>query len=126
MSAFTDWLNKQLTQRNLSISKLAKLSGKNASQPSISRVLSGQIAPTADFCLAIARALGESEINTLYIAGHIREKPITFDEQLRELCTAVERLTPDQRKIVTSLIEMMLSGQVILIADKDNGDMPEM
>jgi len=122
MAQFVNWLYQQLNKRNWSISQLARMSQGETSHSNISKVLSGKLAPTADFCLAVARALGESEIDVLYMAGHIhnREKPITFDDPfMRELYQSAENLTPDQRKTILALIEQMSAGNVTLKIEND-------
>lgn len=122
MAQFVDWLYKQLNKRNWSISQLARMSQGETSHSNISKVLSGKLDPTADFCLAVARALGESEIDVLYMAGHIhnREKPLSFDDPfMRDLYQAAERLTPDQRKMVIALIDQMSAGSVTLKVEND-------
>jgi transcriptional regulator with XRE-family HTH domain len=118
MSEFTDWLSNQLDTKNLSMRDLAKRS--KLSQSNISKVISGKVAPTTGFCVAIAHALEVSEIDTLHRAGLITEKPVAMDEtMIREIMGIVLQLTPDQREFIMMFAKMIQSGKISIHINKD-------
>lgn len=61
------WLSDELNSRGWSIRELARRAG--ISHTTVADVLSEQRKPTAEFCIAIAKALNVPEESTLRRAG---------------------------------------------------------
>lgn len=92
--AFRDWLTQELEKRHWSQRELARRSG--VSQSAISLVMRGN-APSADFCIAVAQAFGESYWKVLHLAGVI--PPLGEDDPiLAEILDIGRSLTPEQRE----------------------------
>lgn len=70
---FTDWLNDQLKDRNMSMRELARRG--DISHTSVSKVLQGETRPTADFCIGVAKGLNHNPDYVLALAGHIAPRP---------------------------------------------------
>jgi len=103
---FPEWLFEQIKNNGWSMRELARRS--NLAHTSVARVISGEIAPTWDFCASIARPLKMSPISIFRLAGlmpSIEEgmEGISFDE-LRGI---MERLTPKQRRDVLRYAEFL-------------------
>jgi len=116
---FTTWLSDKMNELNLSMSKLARKSG--ISHATISQVMSKKQKPTHDFCSAIAQPLGVDELELMWRAGLLRKKPIAITEpSLREILDAVRTLTPDQRRQLLVLVDMLKSGTLIINTEGDH------
>ena len=117
---FSDWLSEKMKERNWSRSELARRSG--ISQPTISQVINKHQSPTLEFCIAVAHAFGVSEIDTLYKAGLITEKPAIVDQpMMREVAELALELTPEQRGFVVMFARMVKSGKIVIRIEGNNG-----
>lgn len=93
-----DWLSQELDLRRLSHRKLADQAGY--SHTLISKVLSGKMNPSSDFCIRIAVVLGEPPEKLLRLAGHIppSSEPGATDKILEELLNVAEKMTSKNRE----------------------------
>lgn len=71
--SFNEWLQEKLVEKGWSYSELARRGG--TSHARISQVLNSNEQPGADFCVKIARALGESPEHVLRLAGFLDPLP---------------------------------------------------
>lgn len=79
---FSDWLNEQMRQRDLSQSELARMS--KVSQSQISLVLNRDRKPGTDFCTAIAHALRLPTEDVFRAAGLLPPPPSNEPPTLAE------------------------------------------
>lgn len=94
------WLSNELARRGLSHRQFAKQA--LIAHSLISRVISGETKATADFCIKIANALGESPERLLRLAGYLPPAVAAPDNDptLQTLFNLLPGLSPDQRKEV--------------------------
>jgi len=90
------WLSAELENRHWSQRELARQSG--VSQALVWQVLSGDVTPSADFCIKVAQALGEAPEKVLRLAGILPPGPASDDSTLQELMELARSLPPGQRK----------------------------
>ena len=91
------WLSEELNTRGLSQGELARRC--NISQSLISRTLSGDISPSADFCIKVAEALGVSPEYLLRLAEILPpESAVSEDATLQELIEVAKNLSPENRQ----------------------------
>lgn len=95
------WLNTQLKQRGWSHRELARRSG--LSQTAVSSVISEQRNPGWDFCLAVARALGEPPENVFRMAGLLPALPQPIAQE-HELIHLIRSMDDDTRAIVLTML----------------------
>lgn len=93
---FRQWLTSEMEKRHYSHGALAKAIG--ISRPFVSRVLSGEKAPSVDFCNKLALAFGEPPEKVFRLAGILPTTPNSDDPTLGELHDLVENLPLAQRK----------------------------
>lgn len=62
-----NWLNDRMQQERISQRQLGKMAG--ISNTTISKVMSGDMPPSYDFCAAIANAFGERPEKVMRLAG---------------------------------------------------------
>lgn len=103
------WLSKELKKRHWSQRELARRSG--ISQTVISQTLSGDVNPSADFCIKVAQAFGEAPEKMLRLAEIL--PPINDDDPaLKEIIDTLHNMSPDQRKEILRYIRYFFqSGQ---------------
>lgn len=101
------WLSKELEKRHWSQRELARQSG--ISQPLVSQTLSGDVPPSADFCIKVAQALGEAPEKVLRMAG-ILPPALEDDPTLAEIQDLVRNLPPSQRKDVLRYIRFLFQN----------------
>jgi transcriptional regulator with XRE-family HTH domain len=108
---FTEWLLQEMEWRDLSMRELARRSHGGVSHTQISKVLSGQADASADFCIAIAKAMRLPEIDVLRRAGHINTAPGETERlTLRELWTTLRGMSDDQLREVRHYARFLASG----------------
>ena len=91
------WLTEELERLGWSFGELARRA--KVSRPLISRTLSGDMPPSADFCIKIAQALGEPPEKVLRLADILPQLPGPEDElTLEEITDTLRNMTPEQRK----------------------------
>ena len=95
----TVWLSQEIARRGWSHTELAKKA--SVSRPLVSRILSGDMPASADFCIKVAQALGESPEKVLRLAGILPAAPPatpTDDSILQELVELARNLPSKDRK----------------------------
>lgn len=103
---FFDWIDAKLVDRGWSYNELARKAG--LSQSFVSMVKNGQRGLSADFCIAIAKALGERPEKVLRIAGLLppsagRADDLTTEEgELIALYRKVK--TQTERQVVFNIL----------------------
>jgi len=88
---FNEWLLKQIEKSGLSYSELGRRSGYSHAR--ISQVVNGDLA-SADFCIAISKALTISPITALQKAGFLT--PLPDDNQKEDELTYLFRQMTDR------------------------------
>ena len=99
MTKLSDYLNTELRRRQWSMRELARRAGVSASQ--VSDVVGERTKPGADFCIAVAKALGDPPDYLLRLAGILPSLPDRNEEHwLWRVWTALEEMTPEEREEV--------------------------
>ena len=107
---FRAWLSHELKQRSWSYRELARRA--NISNSLISRTLTGDIPPSADFCIKVAQSLSESPEKLLRLARILPSLPSSEDATLQELWELARNLPPEHRKEALRYIRYLYqSGQ---------------
>lgn len=101
------WLANELKTRGWSIRELARRA--NISHTTIADVLSGQRAPTWDFCATIARTLGEQPENILRLAGLLSPLPPPVEHE-QEALSLFRSLPADLRATALRLLRSLKPG----------------
>lgn len=94
-----NWLSEKLDIKGWSMRELARRA--NVSTSTVSRVVSGELKPSWDFCAAIARPLDEPILTIFKLAGLI-SFPATKGEittpEILEIVEIMETMTPETRR----------------------------
>ena len=93
------WITQKIEKRGWSYRELARQA--NISHALISRTLSGDMTPSADFCIKVAQALDVSPEMVLRLAGILPAAPpatLADDAALQELVELARTLSSDKRK----------------------------
>lgn len=108
-----NWINSKLNELGWSQREMARKAG--LSHAIISKVISGQVNPTRDFCAAIAGALGERPEKVFRIAGLLPpvEGPLDLDADEGELIRLYRAMTPDNRDSLLVVAEQFSSRRVL-------------
>lgn len=102
--ALRAWLSEELERRKWSKRELARQAG--VSHAFVNRVLSGDLAPSVNFCRKIALVLGTPPETVLRLAGIL---PASEDDPaLTELQDLVKSLPPSQRKEALRYLRFLL------------------
>jgi transcriptional regulator with XRE-family HTH domain len=101
-----DWLFRQLKKYGWSHGELARRS--EISRPLVSQVISGNIPPSADFCLKIASALGKDPKKVLKKAGLL---PPPTKGSLEELIDLTQDMTRKDLKKMILFAEYLRWGR---------------
>ena len=101
---FVEWLEKEMTERNLSQSELARRSGVTRS--AINGVLTGYSNPGPELCEAIARAFKIAPEIVFRKAGILPPKP-SKDNLTEEAEFLLSQLTESQRKQAVKFIRFL-------------------
>lgn len=120
---FSEWLSKKIEESGLSYSELARRGG--TSHARISQVIGGET-PGADFCVKIARALGESPEYVLRLAGILDppvEEPVTEREMIHDLWQALQQQRKAQRSARATARERPLA--YLIEEDKSSPDLED-
>lgn len=108
----TDWIGQELKRLDWPYSELARQAG--VSRTLISRTLSGDMPPSADFCIKVAAALNASPIYLLQLAGILPEDveiPTSVnDSTIQELVDLARNLTQDQREELVRFAHFLRRG----------------
>ncbi len=92
------WLLKKIELSGLHYRELARRAG--VSHTLISRVLSGNMKASPEFCIKIAAALGEPPEKLLRLAGLIppSSDPNALEQTLEDLIDIVEHMSPENQQ----------------------------
>lgn len=104
-----NWIDDELNKREWSYSELARRAG--VSQSMVSMVRNGQRGITAEFCAAIARALGENPEKVLRLAGLLPASAGKVADLLPdegELIDMYRRATVDDRRRILVIVKGIL------------------
>jgi transcriptional regulator with XRE-family HTH domain len=93
---FRQWLTSEMEKRRYSQGALARAIGM--SRPFVSRVLSGEKAPSLDFLIKVAQAFGESPEKVLRLAGILPASPASEGDTLQELMELARSLPPEDQQ----------------------------
>jgi len=108
MDTFGEWLIGELKQRDISQSKLARLSG--LSEGTISNIISGTRGRGPDSLEAIARAL-KLPVDFVYRrAGLLPEEP-DADPWVDEMTHKLKMIAPGMRGFATTVINSLVEGK---------------
>jgi len=109
MNGFDRWLTGELNKRGWSNSELARRAGMVPS--TVSMVRNGITAPSLDFCVKIAGALGLADVDVLRRAGLIKAIPPEASSE-EEMIRLYRRLPPIQRKAALYMIRGLDAHQL--------------
>ena len=115
-SDFVDAVQKELTERDWSVAKLAKRAEIDASY--LGRVLRRERTIGTEACRAIARALGKGENEYLALAGLAAPEPVTDVPSIRELVGTFNELDDENRETILKMLRALNEMQQ---ADKQRG-----
>lgn len=108
MTKLSEYISNELNERGWSLRELGRRSG--FSHPYISAILSGQRTnPSADFCIAVARALGKDPVNILRLADILPPLPPPVKEE-GEAMSLFRSLGPKSRELALATLRA-LAGQ---------------
>ncbi|MCA9941755.1 MAG: helix-turn-helix transcriptional regulator [Anaerolineales bacterium] len=96
MNDFIDWLNNQLRKRAWSNNELARRTRYSSSN--VSLVLTGQQAPSWEFCYRVAQALSEPPEKAFRLAGLLPPAPPERDPLAQEIQDIIKQLSPGDRE----------------------------
>ena len=91
-----NWIVEQLEGRKWSYRALAK--EIDMSHVLVSKVISGDMKPSADFCIKVAYALEEPPEKLLRMAEILPPGPTSDDAALQELLDLARNLSPEDRQ----------------------------
>lgn len=97
------WFVEVLKERKWSYRRLAREA--NVSHSLISRVLSGNLKPSADFCIKMANALHVSPEIVLDKAGILQTDDV--DESANEAANLVKHMTPEKRRLALHILRFL-------------------
>lgn len=109
-SMFSEWLMKELNNRNINQSELARLSG--ISRGAISHIINGVRQPGPDICDAIATAFKLPPETVFRAAGLLPKKP-EADQKLEEIMFLMRELSPDDLEEIDQIIRLKLNRKPI-------------
>lgn len=101
MDTLTGWLARELKERAWSVRELARRAGISHTQ--VNLVLGGQAVVTADFCLAVARALRAEPEAVLRLGGFLPPLPPAVAEE-QEVVRVLRGLAPPIRRAVATMV----------------------
>lgn len=96
------WISQEVEQRGWSYRELARRAG--VSHTLISRTLSGDMAPSADFCIKVANTINESPEKLLRLAGILPTSPASDDSAFQEIMELVRSLPPEDQKEILEYV----------------------
>lgn len=105
---FLEWLDAELTAREWSEGKLAQRAA--ISRSLISHVRHGRRAPSADFCIAIAKPLQADPVAVLRLAGVLpKAQGDTDDPAVAEMWSLCQRIPEHKRAVVIEALRAWAS-----------------
>lgn len=97
-SQIRQWLKDKIQDKGWSVRELARRA--DIAHTTVSRVMTGKLEPTWDFCAAIAGPLGESPIRLFILAGLLTNGNGNNETNYQALLQVARRMSPDQRREV--------------------------
>lgn len=101
---FTSWLSNKLKNNGWSMREFARRA--KISHSSVSKVISGEVVPSWDFCAAISVPLNEPIWDVAQIAGLLPKKP--GDMSYKELEDLITKLSVEQREEVIEYVKYLM------------------
>jgi transcriptional regulator with XRE-family HTH domain len=95
-------ISQEIERRDWSHRVLARHSGLSNSL--VSKTLAGKLPPSADFCIKVAQALGESPEKFLRLAGILPASPASDDSALQELMDLARSLPPEDQEDILKYV----------------------
>jgi transcriptional regulator with XRE-family HTH domain len=96
-----NWLNKELDIRGWGYNELARRAG--LSSGGVSHVMTGRQNPGYEFCIKVARAMGERPEHILRLAGLLPSLPPEVEEE-QEAIQILRELSPQARTAALSML----------------------
>lgn len=106
----SSWLAAELKERRMSMRELAR--GADLSHTTIAQVVSGERAPTWEFCFSVARTLNTDPLPLFRMAGLLPPERIKVAEE-EEINAILRGLSPEARAIVLHMLRGLLPAQHI-------------
>lgn len=121
------WLARQMEDRGWSARELARRAG--VSHTTVNRVVNNLAPASADFCVGIARALGESPEDVLRLAGQLPLLPPEVAEE-QEATQILRKLTTGDRNAVMRMLRGLSrtpppTAKDKLLSIKDDDDLTD-
>jgi transcriptional regulator with XRE-family HTH domain len=105
MSKLSDFLNGEIETRGWSKRELARRSGISSAQ--ITDVMNERAKAGAEFCVSVARALGEEPEDILRLAGILPPLPPAVREERETVCL-LRRFDPRAREVILVTLRCLL------------------
>jgi transcriptional regulator with XRE-family HTH domain len=122
MSKLSDFLNDEIKERGWSKRELARRSGVSSAQ--ITDVMNERAKAGAEFCVSVARALGEQPEDMLRLAGILPPLPPAVREE-REFVRLFRTFDPQAREVILATLRCLLGLPSSLSrALEERGDQP--
>lgn len=106
---FSNWLANEIKQRGLSFREIARQAG--VSHTLVSRILSGDMPVSADFCIKVASVLKVSPEFLLRMAEILPPLETFENATMEEINEALKNLPPDQQRQVLEYIRFISRSQ---------------
>ena len=103
------WLSNELKQQGWSYRELGRRA--DISNALVSRIMTGDMPPSADFCIKVAQALGESPVLVLVLAGILPPQAPDDDSTLQETVELLRNLPPEQRQQALDYIRFLYQNR---------------
>jgi transcriptional regulator with XRE-family HTH domain len=117
------WVNSELGKRGWSIRELARRADISPSYAS--RIANGEVTPSADICVSIAKALSIPPGIVFQKAGYLPKTPAgEDDDELQELYMAAKLLDHKGRRQVREYIEFCYQKQIERERTANDGSLP--
>jgi transcriptional regulator with XRE-family HTH domain len=107
---FVDVVQKELSEHDWSVSKLAKRAGIDPSY--LGRVLRRERTIGTEACRALARALGKNENEYLALAGLAAPAPQPSTERA-QLIARIDNMSSEQVRLLARMAEALAAEQVL-------------
>ena len=106
MEEFYQWLAEEIRYRGWSHSELARQAG--ISQALVSKVASGAMPPSCDFCIKLAAALNTEPVLVLRWAGILpAAAAVNNDPLITQVAEMLPALPDEQRRHVLSYVQFL-------------------
>jgi transcriptional regulator with XRE-family HTH domain len=101
------WVTQKIKESGWSYRELARQAG--ISQSLVSRILSGDMPASPDFCIKVARALDVSPVYVMQLAGILPGEPTLTDDSpiAREIVQLIQDMPPERRQQVLEYVRFI-------------------